>query len=578
MTLRSRPVLDRKHRPRWQDELRTQQLIVVGFAIAIAVAIGIFGAAAWNGYWETHSRPVADVDGTSFDRADLDERETILTMELVAKLQELQAQLTGGPRDQILNQQIEQLNPQASSLPTTAADSLVDGEVLASRAGEFDVTVTDDEVDAEVAQRLALPERVHANLILIAALPEDAEAGAEPTDEQRQAAARRGPGREGAGRGRRGLRGRRHGGQRRLHRRDRRRAGLVRGRRRRLRRVLRRPGRCERGRPGRPDRDRSRLRGARARRATRGDRRGPARRACCAATASATRQYRDYVRSDILDDAYREHFETASSSRRGRSGGWRRSSSRRSAAPRCRRSERATSSSSPTPSLQDQAEATDEQWEAALAEAEEVQASSCPPRTPTGTRSPRSTATTPAPAPRRRPGLVRPGELAVRAGVRRRARRARGRRDQRAGPHRVRLPRDPEDRRAREPAGAGRGDRRAARGRSRRLRRAGEQHSEDAEPPPRAASSAGWRATSSAGRRRTPSSPSPRSATSARSTTPGAGIVIYQLLETSESQEIEEDRLDEIRANGFERWLDEVVRDGVETWIDPQFDLHHHAA
>ena len=25
MTIRSRPVLDRKHRPRWQDELRTQQ-------------------------------------------------------------------------------------------------------------------------------------------------------------------------------------------------------------------------------------------------------------------------------------------------------------------------------------------------------------------------------------------------------------------------------------------------------------------------------------------------------------------------------------------------------------------------
>ena len=97
MTLRSRPVLDRKHRPRWQDELRTQQLIVVGFAIAIAVAIGIFGAAAWNGYWETHSRPVADVEGTSFSKADLDQRETILTMELVANLQELQGQLDRRP-------------------------------------------------------------------------------------------------------------------------------------------------------------------------------------------------------------------------------------------------------------------------------------------------------------------------------------------------------------------------------------------------------------------------------------------------------------------------------------------------
>ena len=246
MTLRSRPVLDRKHRPRWQDELRTQQLIVVGFAIAIAVAIGIFGAAAWNGYWETHSRPVADVAGTSFDKSDLDERETILTMELVAKLTELQSQLTGGPRDEIINQQVEQLNAQANSLTANAASSLVDGEVLASRAGDFDVTVTDAQVDAEVAQRLALTERVNANLILVEALPEDAEAGAEPTDEQMPGRSRRGTGREGADRGWRGLRDRRARGQRRLHRPDRRRARLVRGRRHRVRRVLRRDGRCER--------------------------------------------------------------------------------------------------------------------------------------------------------------------------------------------------------------------------------------------------------------------------------------------------------------------------------------------
>jgi parvulin-like peptidyl-prolyl isomerase len=50
-----------------------------------------------------------------------------------------------------------------------------------------------------------------------------------------------------------------------------------------------------------------------------------------------------------------------------------------------------------------------------------------------------------------------------------------------------------------------------------------------------------------------------------------SGITIYQLLETSESREIEEDRLDEIRSSGFERWLDDEVRSGVDTWIDPQF-------
>jgi parvulin-like peptidyl-prolyl isomerase len=49
------------------------------------------------------------------------------------------------------------------------------------------------------------------------------------------------------------------------------------------------------------------------------------------------------------------------------------------------------------------------------------------------------------------------------------------------------------------------------------------------------------------------------------------GTTIYLLIETSERRTIEADRRDEIRANGFERWLDEVVREPVDTWVDPQF-------
>jgi foldase protein PrsA len=184
MSFRSRPVLDRKHRPRWQDELRTQQLTVIAFAVAIALAVGIFGASAWNGYWETHFRPVAAVAGSSFDRADLDVRERILTAETIAQITDLQAQL-GGPRDQIIQQQIDSLSLRFNTLASEAASSLVDSAVLASRAEDFEVSVSDDELDAGVAERLTLPERVHASLVLIEALPEDAEPTDEPTDEQR---------------------------------------------------------------------------------------------------------------------------------------------------------------------------------------------------------------------------------------------------------------------------------------------------------------------------------------------------------------------------------------------------------
>jgi parvulin-like peptidyl-prolyl isomerase len=187
MTIRSRPVLDRKHRPRWQDELRTQQLTIAGFAVAIAVALGIFGAAAWNGYWESHLRPVASVAGQHFTRGDLDTRERIITAETVAEATELNAQL-GGPRDQIIQQQLESLSLRLNSLSTEAANSLVDGAILETRASEFGVSVSDEQVDAEIAERRSLAERIRARLVLVEALPDDAEADAEPTEEQLAAA------------------------------------------------------------------------------------------------------------------------------------------------------------------------------------------------------------------------------------------------------------------------------------------------------------------------------------------------------------------------------------------------------
>ena len=188
MSFRTRPVLDRKHRPRWQDELRTQQLTVVAFAVAIALALGIFGAAAWNGYWEAHARPVASVAGVTFDRSDLAERERILTAEAIARVTELQGQLTGGPRDQLIQQQIDSLSQQFNELTTNAASSLVDNAVLAARAGNLGIVVSEGQVDAEVAERTGQPELVNASLILIRPLPEDAEPDTEPTEEQIAAA------------------------------------------------------------------------------------------------------------------------------------------------------------------------------------------------------------------------------------------------------------------------------------------------------------------------------------------------------------------------------------------------------
>jgi len=571
MTLRSRPVLDRKHRPRWQDELRTQQLIVVGFAIAIAVAIGIFGAAAWNGYWETHSRPIADVAGTSFDQADLAERETILTMELVANIQELQGQLTGGPRDQILQQQLDQLNAQSSSLMTTAASSLVDGEVLASRAGDFNVSVSDDQVDAEVAKRLALPERVHANLILIEALPEDAEAGAEPTDEQRQAAL------DEAQAAKERVEGGEDfaavatdvsddftastGG------------GL---------------GWFEDGDvaydeyfdamadasagdlvgPIETDRGAAVLQLVERREAT-GE--GPLV-ALLRGNGISDEEYRDFVRSDILDDAYREHFETAvvvSPADQRRVAQILIAPVSGTPVPQVRARHVLIS---PDPSLQDQAEATDEQWAAAEAEAEEVRgmleaddadwnaiAEEHSDDTGSGTRGGDLGWSDPDNSPYVPEFAAALAELEV-------GEISEPIRSQ-FGYHVIQKTGERESPQAEaEDIAAQLADDPDA------FAALAEQYSED----PETASDGGelgWVARYQLSRIQEDAvfALGEVGEISPVVDAGEAGIVIYQLLETNDSQEIEADRLDEIRANGFERWLDEVVRNGVETWLDPQY-------
>ncbi|HEX2194701.1 MAG TPA: peptidylprolyl isomerase [Candidatus Limnocylindria bacterium] len=188
MSFRNRPVLDRKHRPRWQDELRSQQLIVAGFALAIAVAVGIFGAVAWSSFYNDNLRQVALVQGIAVDRSDLARRTDLIAAELTARLVDLQSQL-GGVRDQVIQSQIQQLQTAISSIEEVASDSLVTGLVMEANADDFGVSVDEQAIDAELQERRTLPERVKLSLILVQPqVAEDAPEDAEPTEQDWQAA------------------------------------------------------------------------------------------------------------------------------------------------------------------------------------------------------------------------------------------------------------------------------------------------------------------------------------------------------------------------------------------------------
>jgi len=183
MSFRNRPTLERRHRPRWQDELRSQQLIVGGFAIAIAIAIGIFGATAWATYYDNHLQQVAYVSGQSLTIDDLGVRSAIISSEVYAHEVELTAQ-SGGARDSIVQQQLSVLQQTSQNVVSTATDSLTTGVFMEQQAPTLGITVSSAAIDKEVASRTTLPLRLQLSVITVNALPSDAASGATPTDAQ----------------------------------------------------------------------------------------------------------------------------------------------------------------------------------------------------------------------------------------------------------------------------------------------------------------------------------------------------------------------------------------------------------
>jgi parvulin-like peptidyl-prolyl isomerase len=183
MSFRSRPFLDRKHRPRWQDELRTQQLVVAGFAIAIAIALGIFAATAWSSYYDNHLREVAVVGGVGYTADQFTTREAAIAAELNSTGAEIQAS-SGGARDTIVQQQLQVIAQELqNNLVSDASDSLVTGAVMEQEGRKLGISVPSAALDAEIANRMTLPLRIQMSLITVAAIPAGSTATT-PTDAQ----------------------------------------------------------------------------------------------------------------------------------------------------------------------------------------------------------------------------------------------------------------------------------------------------------------------------------------------------------------------------------------------------------
>jgi parvulin-like peptidyl-prolyl isomerase len=187
MTFRARPVVKRISKPTWDSRDRRNFYLNIGFGLAVLAAVIILGAAVVVSYYNDHLAPVGNVDGQTITRDDLRERAEIESWRLDLADRRIQTQLVGGRLTQAQAElQTQFVDQQRQQLLPLSLEKIIDNRIQANLAAQEGVTVTDADIDAQLADEATLPEARHA--WQIAVTPETDGSTAEPTAEQVAAA------------------------------------------------------------------------------------------------------------------------------------------------------------------------------------------------------------------------------------------------------------------------------------------------------------------------------------------------------------------------------------------------------
>lgn len=160
MTLRARPVARRKSRAGWDSGDRRNNLINLGFFLAIGAAVLILvGYTAWTWY-DDHYGAAATVDGTVINKDQLRNRLKIETFGLDYQdslISTLMAQgridpQTGAQQKQLLGQYRDQI-------VNITLERLIDVQLQGKLAADRSLDVSEDEIDAEMTKRATTDEQ-----------------------------------------------------------------------------------------------------------------------------------------------------------------------------------------------------------------------------------------------------------------------------------------------------------------------------------------------------------------------------------------------------------------------------------
>ncbi|HLX35731.1 MAG TPA: peptidylprolyl isomerase [Candidatus Limnocylindrales bacterium] len=166
MTFRARPVARRPGRSGWDSGARRSTIINAGFAGAIVVSILILvGYAGWTWY-SNHFGTAATVDGQVITNDDVRNRMAIETFRIQYTEAQVKAQLTAGHITQtVYQQEVSYLDQTLQSVVSVALEKLIDVDLQAELAQQAGITVSDAEVQAQLAKEATTDETRHAYVI-----------------------------------------------------------------------------------------------------------------------------------------------------------------------------------------------------------------------------------------------------------------------------------------------------------------------------------------------------------------------------------------------------------------------------
>jgi parvulin-like peptidyl-prolyl isomerase len=187
MTFKAKPVVKRAPRPAWEGQERRNFLLNIGFGIVVIAAVVILVIAGALTWYDQHLASVGSVNGQSITKDELRDRFEIETWRVDESERRTRTAVVAGQLTEAEGQsQLESLANTRNQLASIALERVIDSKLQAMLAVEEGISVTPEEIDAQLLKEATTPEQRHAWVIEVA--PEVDAGAAGPSAEQTAAA------------------------------------------------------------------------------------------------------------------------------------------------------------------------------------------------------------------------------------------------------------------------------------------------------------------------------------------------------------------------------------------------------